>query len=269
MTMNSSIGTAGLVKAETHSPFGEVLPRVYELKNMLADASHPDAYFQDFEDGLEKYKSKLNAFVKLERQLAVLDDEGWRDLKERAALHLVSQTREQGRGWQSLFDVFSEARGFGYLASIGCIGVRFIKRTKGKTPDLGAVRDGGPVLCEVKTINISKDEAEKRQRISKGAFVAGSTSIHVGDGFLKKLTATLEHAVEQLDGPDPERKAQRMVFTVVHFDDWVGDYQQEYFEQMDEHMLRHPVAGAELVFCPASNLFERAFTMRSAVVLPE
>jgi hypothetical protein len=266
---NSTIGALVADQTAIQSPFREMLPRIYELKKMLADPSHPDAYFQDFEDGLEKYKSKLNAFVKLERQLAVLDDEGWRDLKDRAALHLVSQTREKGRGWQSLFDVFSEARGFGYLVSIGCIGVHFIKRTKGKTPDLGAVRDDGSVLCEVKTLNISKDEAEKRQRISQGAFLASSTSLNVGDGFLKKLSATLEHAVEQLDGPDPERKAQRMVFTVVHFDDWVGDYQREYFAQMDEHLLRNPVAGADLVFCPASNLFERTFTMRSATVLPE
>jgi len=98
MTMTSSIGTLGSVGAQTQSSFREILPRVYELKDMLVDPSHPNAYCQDFEDGLEKHTSKLNAFVKLERQLAVLDDEAWSDLKERAALHLVSQTREQGRG---------------------------------------------------------------------------------------------------------------------------------------------------------------------------
>lgn len=193
----------------TTSSFLEVLPRIYELKDMLSDPSHPDAYFQDFEDGLEKYKTKLSAFVKLERQLAVLDDQAWSDLKGRAALHLVSQVREQGRGWQPLFDTFSEARGFGYLVSISCTGVHFIKRTKGKTPDLGAARDGCPVLCEVKTINVSKDEAEKRQRIHKGEIFASSVSLRVGDGFLKKLSATLEHAVEQLDGCDPERNARQ------------------------------------------------------------
>jgi len=34
------------------------------------------------------------------------------------------------------------------------------------------VRDGCAVLCEVKTINVSQDEAEKRQRIAKGEIVA-------------------------------------------------------------------------------------------------
>jgi hypothetical protein len=245
-----------------------LLPRVYELKD-LANASHPDAYFQDFEDGLEKYKTKLNAFQKLERQFVALDDVAWSDLKERAALHLVSQTREQGRGWQALFDVFSEARGFGHLVSIGCTRVHFIKQTKGKTPDLGAVDRSGPVFCEVKTINISADEAGRRRRIVNGEIFSTSVNLHVGDGFLNKLTATLEHGVEQLDGVDPDRKARRLVFTVVHFDDWVGDNQPQYFADMDEHLLRNPIVGAELVFCPASNLFERTFTMRSALVLPE
>ncbi len=70
-------------------------------------------------------------------------------------------------------------------------------------------------------------------------------------GFLTKLTATLEHAVEQLGAADPERKARRIAFTVVHFDDWVGDYQREYFAQMDTHLCNETC------------------TMRSAVVLPE
>ena len=66
-----------------------------------------------------------------------------------------------------------------------------------------------------------------------------------------------------------ERKAARLVFVFVHFDDWVCDYQPEYFAQIDEHLLRIPIEVAELVFCPASNLFGRTFTMKSATVLSE
>jgi hypothetical protein len=53
---------------------------------------------------------------------------------------------------------------------------------------------------------------------------------------------------------------------VLHFDDWVGDYQPEYIAQIDAHLLQHPIADADLVFSPASNLFERQFTMRSASI---
>jgi hypothetical protein len=194
MNTTSSVNAFGSAATKDSSSFREMLPRLYELKALLPDPSHPDAYFQGFEDGLEKYKSKLNAFVTLERQLAVLDKDAWSDLGERAAVHLISPMREQGRGWQPLFDIFSEARGFGYLLSIGCTGVDFIKRTKGKTPDLGALLDSCPVLCEVKTINVSKDEAEKRRRIGNGEIFASSTSIHVSEGFLVKLTATIGSA---------------------------------------------------------------------------
>ena len=99
--------------------------------------------------------------------------------------------------------------------------------------------------------------------------IGGSVSITLPQGFLDKLTATFEHAIGQLDAADPERKAHRFVFAMVHFDDWVGDYQPEYFAQMDAHLRRHPAADAQLVFCPASNLFERNFAMTMATVLPE
>ena len=46
------------------SSFRNQLPRVYELKDMLVDPSHPDAYFQNFEKGLleKNSTSKLNGF---------------------------------------------------------------------------------------------------------------------------------------------------------------------------------------------------------------
>ena len=252
------------------SSFRNELPRVYELKGMLGDPSHPDAYFQNFEKGLleKNSTSKLNAFRKLERWLDALDDAAWQDLRQRAAPLLLKW--ESGRGWQTLFDILhSEARAFGYLQSIGCTGVHFIARTNKKTPDLGASQDGRSVFCEVKTINISEDEVEKRSRMQRGAFVGGRTSPTVGEGFLAKLRATLADALKQLDAADPERLARRMIFTMLHFDDWVGDYQPQYIAQIDAHLLQHPVDGAKLVFCLGSNLFERSFMMKSATILPE
>ena len=141
-----------------------------------------------------------------------------------------------------------------------------VPRRRTRTPDLVATRDGHRVLCEVKTINVSDDEAARRHRIGQGGFVVSKTLPYVENGLLTKTTATLAHAVGQLDGEDAERKAQRIVFTVLSFDDWVGDYQTEYFAQLDAHLLQNPVVGAELAFSPWSNLFERQFTMRSATV---
>jgi hypothetical protein len=65
---------------------------------------------------------------------------------------------------------------------------------------------------------------------------------------LGKLSATLKAAIRQLDCEDPHHEAWRIVFTVLNFDDWVGDRQTEYIGQLDAHLLANPVEGAELVF---------------------
>lgn len=251
---------------ELNGPFAELLPRLSELKDMT-DQSHPDAYFHDFESRFAEGRTVLGHYQRLERRLAGLDDGAWSDLRGRAAV--VAHIRENGRGWEALFDVLNEATGYDYLKHIGCMDIRFITRRKTRTPDLMATRDGRRVLCEVKTINVSDDEAARRRRISQDGFAASNTLPYVENGLLTKMTATLAHAVAQLDGEDPERKAQRIVFTVLSFDDWVGDCQTEYFAQLDAHLLQNPIVGAELVFSPWSNLFERRFTMRSAAVFQD
>ncbi len=78
--------------------FEEKLPRVYELKAMLTNPSHPNAYFQKFEESLGNNRLKLAAMQELECQLAVLDDRSWADLNARAVVHLISRVRQTGRG---------------------------------------------------------------------------------------------------------------------------------------------------------------------------
>jgi hypothetical protein len=197
--------------------------------------------------------------------LSALGDAAWRDLRSRAAN--VAHRPYRGRGWQALFDAFNEARGYVYLQDCGCTEIAFIPRKAKKTPDLRAIQNGTRVLCEVKTINISQDEAEHRERVAQGVFEVTSTLGQVTAGMLSKVVSTIEDGIAQLDCEDPQRAARRIVFTVLNFDDWVGDCYPEYFAQLDAHLLVNPVAGAELVFCPWSNLFKRRFWMRSASVV--
>jgi len=99
--------------------------------------------------------------------------------------------------------------------------VAFIKRESKKTPDLRAILDGSRVLCEVKTINISQDEAARRDRVSRGEMRVFNVPLHVTPQLLQKVSSTLEYAVQQLDHQDPQRVARRIVFTVLNFDDSV------------------------------------------------
>lgn len=246
-------------------PFAETFPRLYQLKAAVPDPTHQDAYFQHFEERLEQSEHIRYQYMKIERPLDVLDDDSWRDVLARAAP--LTMQRDPKRGWQSLFDTLNESKGYAYLQRLGCSDVGFIKRKGNKTPDLRAVLDGRRVFCEVKTINISQEEADRRARIHQGEMIGTNVEAIVRIGLLNKVSDTLMYAIEQLDHEDPERTARRIVFTVLHFDDWVGDYQTEYIAQLDAHLSANPVLGAELVFCPASNLFERSFVMRSATIV--
>ncbi len=245
------------------------LERVFELKDALSNPSHPDAFLQNLEKNLQENPQKLEAFRKIETLLDVLNADAWGILKVTAATYLVRPNTNKGRGWQALFDVLGEARGYAYLQDIGCTDIRFIPRSTNSTPDIEAINGGRRVLCEVKTINISDSEAGRRRRVYSGAVVASNTPSELGQAYLTKLSKTLTNAVRQLDAADPERTSQRIVFVVVNFDDWVGDYYPAYFREIDESLLAHPVEGAELVFCLPNNLFGRKFNMRAARVVTE
>jgi len=245
------------------------LARVFELRDTLSDPAHPDAYFKNFETGLQENHQKLEAFMKIEAVLSILDAGAWETLKQHASALLIKPSTSKGRGWQRLFDVLSEARGYAYLRGIGCSDIRFVGRADRPTPDIEAQLDGLRVLCEVKTVNISDDEAGRRQRAYSGTPVVSNVPTELGGAYLAKLSKTLGHAVQQVDAEDPGREARRIVFCVLNFDDWVGDYYPAYFREIDAHLMAHPVDGAELVFFLPNNLFGRTFEMRAAKVVTE
>ena len=101
------------------------LPRLYKLKNLLTDPSHPDAYFQNFEDNLQD-ESCFQTFNLWEEELQGLDSDAWEFLKGKASRYL-QRNAKKGRGWYQLFDALGEAFAYNYLkTAVGCPKVRFI-----------------------------------------------------------------------------------------------------------------------------------------------
>ena len=271
LTKDAAITKSGLVRlwsggAGPNVPLQERLPRVFELKDLVEDPAHPHAYFQGFEQSLASRPLKLDAFLRLEGQLAYLDEQSWSDLKARAARHLVSTSREEGRGWQQLCDALNEARAYGYLLRRGCTDIRFVAPGDTKKPDLEAQLDGMAILCEVKTVNISDDQAARNQRMESEIFLMKVTPSLPDEFLANKLASTLERASQQLAGHDPARRARWIIYVVLNLDDLAVDYEVEQFRQIDDYLAAHPVADAEVVFVPAKNDFQRFFKMRSATV---
>jgi len=254
-----------MTDATNSTSYPQLLPRIYELIAQT-DLTQKTAYFRDFEQRFSEGHTVLGYYQKLEQRLTELDADAWNNLRDRAAP--LARKCSPGRGWQEMFDVvYSEATAYVYLKRTGCTNIRFIDRAEHRTADLSAVRHGRPIICEVKTINKSEEQAILNERIHNGEFVASRGAVTLSAEFLdNKLTNTLARAKDQLLKTPGSTDADHMIFTVLYFDDWIGDFQARYIAQIDDHLQANPVAGVELIFHPGSELFGRTFTMENATV---
>jgi hypothetical protein len=218
-------------------------PRIYELGDLVREPESATAYFRNLDKSLAEWPLKRGCYRELEAQLQGVDAEAWADLKAEVTPLLMA--RDPVRGWQSLFDILNHARAFNYLRKIGCTGIRFIPRSRNKgrrTPDLSGDLESAKVLCEVKTINSSKDEAERR--LGGGV---GTTTDVLSPEFFRKLDHDIVQAKEQMTTHDPDA-ARRIVYVVVNFDDLLHEYADRYGEQISQHIREQGVTGVEVIF---------------------
>ena len=218
------------------------LPRIFELRDLLPRSLPPTAYFQRFEESLAEFPPKKKIFRHLEVQLQQLDPIAWAHLKQK--LQPLLTRKHPTRGWQSIFDTMNEAKAYAYLHGIGCTEVKFIPESseKGrKTPDLEANLGNHKVLCEVKTINISDEEAQTRHdQLSRQIFAT------LPEGFFNKLRADLNRAKEQMDSVSISTDTKKFVYVTINFDDSLHEYAEAYREQIQFHILRNIDDGLDI-----------------------
>ena len=219
------------------------LPRVYELRDMAQSPPSMEAYFYDFDYKLGDSPVRLKHFRDIEAELRGLDATAWSQLK--IQLSPLLTIKIEGRGWQALFDKLNEAKGYNHLVSVGCTNVAFIpvSSEKGKrTADLQGDLAGVKVLCEVKTINISKVEANRR---ANG--LAGTITLQPPEGFFNKLKSDLKEASVQMAAYDSDWSARRIVYVVVNFDDNLNEYADDYSAQIDSFIAANAIPQIEIV----------------------
>jgi hypothetical protein len=241
------------------------MPRVYELCDLIADRSNPSSYFQDFDRSVASEPDKKRVWLSREREFQRLDAAAWEFLKDEALPYLSARDSKR-RGWEQLISILNQARAHNYLVDRGCSDVRFVERSKEQnreTPDLEAELYGARIVCEVKTLNASQVEIE--WRLSGGV---GSGTNVLSAPFFKKLDRTVEKAESQMLSY-AAGDAEHIVFFVLNFDDPLGDYKADYFEQIDDHLgLSHPTV-ANLVFYNQKTAFRRSLSMRHTEVVNE
>jgi hypothetical protein len=212
-----------------------LLPRLYELRDLLANPDARGSLFHGFEGHL-KVPSRLTVFAQWENELEGLDEEAWSFLKIEAAPYLEPRD-PGGRGWEQLFNFLVQARAYNHLKhTVGCSAVRFVSRsTTEQRPDLEGVTASGRVLCEVKAINPSDDEIRAREE-PKGR-VDGP---ELPEGFFRKLDSDILKAKKQLRAYDAAGDARHLVFVNICFDDWLGTCAPLYEQQIRQHLSDRP-----------------------------
>ena len=246
--------------------FRQEMPRVYELRDLIDDLSESGAYFQDFDSSISDDPSKQKTWLARERVFQRLDPESWQFLKSEAKPYLTKRSAS-GRGHQQLIAILNQAWAHNYLIDEGCLQVRFIPRArKGgrETPDLEGELQGRKVLCEVKTVSISDDEVARQQTGG-----AGSTAVSLEVGFFNKLNSDLLKAKKQIKSYDNSAGARHIVFMVVDFDDFLGEYKANYFQQIDRHLATNPIHGIDIVFYNQRTAFHFPVAMCRATVVNE
>jgi hypothetical protein len=243
--------------------FQASMPRVFELRDLIEQPLAPNAYFQDFETVLGKRLARRAIWLAREREFQRLDADSWEALKSEARRYLTLHD-PNGRGWQQLLDVLNQARAHNYLVDLGCSGVRFVPRARKETPDLEGTLDTRKVLCEVKTVNISEGEANRRNR-GQGGYVTNS----LNKQFLKKLKSTLAKAKSQMEAYNAYGNAVCIAFLIINFDDLFGEYKADYYRQIDQYLEFEPIPGIDIVFYNQQTAFHLDVSMRSALVVNE
>jgi hypothetical protein len=240
--------------------FRNQFQRLYELRDLVEDPTSSNAYFQNFDELLESSEHVRSVYARWEHVLQVLNADAWEMLKIEAAPHVLS-SEPKYRGWQALFDCLNEANAYRYLVKIGCSRVAFIPRTTKQTPDLEGWLEGQQILCEVKTINISDEEVHARC-----SSVVTSIAIRLEPGFFNKLSADISKASLQLAEYDSEKRARHLIYISPHFDDFLAQCKETYFEQIDAFVAERQFTGVELVFHNAHTPFHMPIRMNAAVV---
>lgn len=226
----------------------KMLPRIFELYGLTEDpSSTADAYF-NLPINLQTVCVK-EQFNELESYLQKLDEQSWNYLKEKTKPLLSKKDSKRNRGWEGLINIFNQAKAYSYLCDIGCECVQFIHESctklSRKTPDLRAKLASYNLLCEVKTMNISQDEAERR-----GTAPLFRPDVQLSKGFFDKLDSNIETARAQLSDYDNYHNlnAKWILYLIINYDDFFKRAEHFYRDQIDAHITQHHISNIEVVY---------------------
>ena len=159
---------------------------------------------------LSIYKDAINS----------LDEIAWKALLGK--IKKLFKQNDPLRGKQQFFNQLNEALAYKFLKNCGYSNIVFISEGREKTPDNKFEQDKYKGLCEVKTINKSKEEYDRVETYDSSEYA------NLGEGFINKFKYHIDNALEKM--PDPDLR--KLVYLIVHFDDVLLSFFWVYEEQI-------------------------------------
>lgn len=221
------------------------MPRLDDVAARVLRREPKHALFRRFGADFGDKPIKAKVFAEIEQVLAAVPDADWDVFAGDLARKYLEPRRQRRpntfdpRGYQAAMDKINEARACGWLIASGFDDVRFIppppKRVT-KTPDLGASLAGAPVCCEVKTIDVSDAEAERR--IAGGVDRSESAA---SAALLEKIRKAFATAMTQIRTYDADCLA--IVYLFLNTDDLLGEHVEAIAAQVRSDLATHVTDG--------------------------
>lgn len=247
-------------------------PRTFELRDQFNSQKSLNLFWRNLEISIQESVRKM-AWRPYEAALQSLDEAAWEFLRKEVPIYLTKWDKKNARGQQQLIDLLNQARAYNFLKEIGCSDIRFIPRSKInriETPDLEGRLGEIKVLCEVKTINVSEDEAFMRREMSiSGRPRCAEPQIKLTQGFFNKLEQNIIKAINQIKTYAAGIQTKDIIYIVTNYDDFGGEYKENYYQQIDDYLCDNIIKGIEIVFHNQRTVFHKDIIMKYATVYNE
>jgi len=233
-------------------------------------------FWKNLDDNLQN-EGKRRKCLPYEDALQSLDSAAWEFIKNKADKYLTKWDDKNARGQQQLFDILNEALAYSFLKKeVGCSNIQFIPESnKGpQTPDLEGTLGHTKVtkvICEVKTINISEDEAFTRREMSLWFRPrCNQPPRELEQGFFdNKIKEKIEYAKKQIKEYAKGNETRNIVYIIINFDDMWETHKEQYFQQIDDFLSKNIIQGIEIVFHNKRTVSNEIITMENAIVFNE
>ncbi|WP_144079039.1 hypothetical protein [Nitrospina gracilis] len=229
---------------------------------MIEEPGSSSTYFQNFHDSIRN-ESKRRVWLRREKEFQGLNQIAWDQFKTKVKDSNYLTVNSELRGWEQLIGLLNEVRGYNYLKNLDCVDIHFLPNESNETPDLEGKFAEEIILCEVKTLNISDEESERRNGL-----VAGEVLNFLPEGFMDKLGKAIDKAHNQCFSFKPN--ARRIVYININFDDFLGESKQDYYKQIDQYLSnKENFPDIEIVFHIEQGCFHSSISMENATVINE